>query len=277
VICNDEGAAADHSHKFSKKISCGKRLVFNASYSILSLSGQVSSLRLTFGKSNDEIEPVLRDLKKTRLNIGVPLLKRFETDNLNGDGGIWHRVFPELLTGISRPASKIDGTEASIDEKNIDYIDSIAASNIWALSMVETIDFKSGDVLIGLDTEWCPMDLERRARLLQIQVDKCNTAVFNLSKMGISDNKQAFPSRLKDFLQDYSVVACGVNIGVDCVKLEQFGVIIKKRIDIRHLALKHSIDHPSGLSLQALAKEYLALFVNKSLQCDGNKIPSQKT
>jgi len=268
-FCNDEGAAADHSHKFSKKVTCGKRLLFNASYSIMSLSGQVSSLRLTFGKSNDEIEPVLNDLKKARINVGVSLLKRFETDNLKGDGGLWNRIFPELKEGISTPPSSVDDRKASVSETSIDYIDSISAANTWALTWVDAEEFNQPkDIIIGLDTEWCPMDPDPHARLLQIQVEKFNTAVFNLSKMGVSEGKAQFPNRLRDFLQDPRIVVCGVNIGVDCAKLQRFEVMIKKRIDIRHLALKHSCDQPEGLSLQALAKKYLGLIVDKSLQCE---------
>ena len=63
-LCCDEGASADHSHKFSKKnFGMNGQPIFTASYTFLSLAGMISSLRLVFTKSNSEIEPVLEGLK----------------------------------------------------------------------------------------------------------------------------------------------------------------------------------------------------------------------
>jgi hypothetical protein len=272
--CSDEGASADHSHKFSKKLTCGKRGIFDATYSIMSLSGQVSSLRLTFGKSNDEIEPVLEDLKKTRLNVGVPLLKRFETDNVKGDGGLWCKVFPELKQGLSIVPKPSTFTEKKIliKDDSINYMDTLSAANTWARLIVGEMRTKE---FIGLDTEWSLADGSNApARILQIQLGEKSTAVFNLSVMGVSENKAEFPSELKKFLELPEIIAWGVNIGIDCSKLEKFGVIIKQRIDLRLLAKKQSLEQTEGTSLQALAKKYLGVVVDKSLQCeDWNQNP----
>ena len=57
--------------QFSKKLfsSRSKCKVFHASYTVSSLSGQINLLRLTFGKSNQELDTVIGDLKLVRQKL----------------------------------------------------------------------------------------------------------------------------------------------------------------------------------------------------------------
>ena len=52
--------AGDYAHKFSKKITCRNRSdkLITDLYTIVSMLGKVSSSRLTFAKSNDELDPI---------------------------------------------------------------------------------------------------------------------------------------------------------------------------------------------------------------------------
>jgi len=281
IFCNDEGVSTDHSHKFSRKIYSGKRQLFNASYNIMSLAGQVSSLRLTFGKSNDELEPVLSDLKTVRHSIGINSLERFETDNIKGDGGLWMKTFPELKAGVCEPDPQpfTDTNSFVLEEKQYQYIHDVVAANIWASTFEDELS-KGEKLCIGLDTEWNASDGgDAVCRILQLSLDNVNPCVFNLHLMGVSDNARPFPSNLKDLLQSPNIVACGVNIGIDCSKLEKyFGIKISNRIELSQLALKHSPNQEDGVSLKSLCKKYLNVDVDKSHRLENwceNPLPKE--
>lgn len=66
--CVDEAATADHSHKYSNKITVSGKggAVFTATYTTMSLGGLVSMSRLTYTKSNLELEPLVRETGKAK-------------------------------------------------------------------------------------------------------------------------------------------------------------------------------------------------------------------
>ena len=63
---HDSGYAGDHTHKFSKQIVCRNRAdkLFTASYAIVGRLGKVATSRLTFTKSNKELDPILVGISK---------------------------------------------------------------------------------------------------------------------------------------------------------------------------------------------------------------------
>ena len=62
--------------------------------------GKVASSRLTFTKSNEELNPILVGLTKLRSNMGLPEVKRYETDNAAGDRILWKKHFLELRKDV---------------------------------------------------------------------------------------------------------------------------------------------------------------------------------
>ena len=99
---HNKGASGNHTHKYAKLMNAHGRngKFFSATYTFLSQLGFVISCRPTYTKSNDEIRPILLGLKKNCENSGVGKLKRYETDNINGDGKLWKEIFPELNEGV---------------------------------------------------------------------------------------------------------------------------------------------------------------------------------
>ena len=95
---HDLGYAGDHTHKFSKRITCTNRpdKSFTALYTIISMLGKVASSRLTFTKSNAELDHILVRLRKLRSKIGLPEVKRYKMDNAAGDGNLQKKHFLEL-------------------------------------------------------------------------------------------------------------------------------------------------------------------------------------
>ena len=67
--------------------------LFTASYTIVGIIGKVLSSRLTFKRSNVELDPILVGLSKIRNNMGIPNLKRSETDNAADDGNLCKNKF----------------------------------------------------------------------------------------------------------------------------------------------------------------------------------------
>jgi hypothetical protein len=106
----DEGVTADHAHKSAKRTVLEKRTgnPFAASHATMSLAGKASTSRPTCGKSNSELEPLVRDFRKTRKRAGFEELKMF-----CGDGGqdrnVWKKAFPEPEAGIEPHAPTQDG------------------------------------------------------------------------------------------------------------------------------------------------------------------------
>ena len=55
--------------------------------------GKVVSSRLTYTKSNEELDPILVGLSNIRKNMGISEMKCYETDNAAGDGNLWKNIF----------------------------------------------------------------------------------------------------------------------------------------------------------------------------------------
>lgn len=102
----DEGNLADHTHKYSKVVQAPGRKgrVFAASYTIAALIGFINVSRLVFTKTMFELQKIMHGYKLARGNANAPCLGRFESDNLNGDGGLWIKHFEEgLMENVSPP------------------------------------------------------------------------------------------------------------------------------------------------------------------------------
>ena len=102
------------------------------------MTGHLLGSRLTFTKSNMEIEPVIQKLKEVQEKTGSGVLKRYETDCVNGDGRLWNQCFPELSDGVSHHVKrKLPG--ALICSKEYMYICCVSGLNNWALSVSNKI------------------------------------------------------------------------------------------------------------------------------------------
>ena len=79
----DDRGSADFTYKTAKKVVPPGRKgeLFKASYTKNSLQGKMELSRFTHMQGNDEIEPLIRDYRDSRINAGQPLLKRPEGDN----------------------------------------------------------------------------------------------------------------------------------------------------------------------------------------------------
>ena len=84
---HDNGASVDHTHKFSKLLKATNRNgnLFTASYTTLSFLGKIITSYLTFTKSNADIEPMIKNIKRIRIATKSGSLQRHETDNVNED------------------------------------------------------------------------------------------------------------------------------------------------------------------------------------------------
>ena len=168
---HDHGHAGDHTQKCSKQITSSNRpdKLHAASYTIVSMLGKVSSSRLTFTKSNDELSPMLHGLSSIRQNMGIPELKRYETDNAAGDGNLWKSHFPELEKDVIEPAfaDKSLGC-ASISDNDFIYMSILSALNNWCMSIITDIN-KDTVTCVGIDCEWNYKDsTDEITRLLQL-------------------------------------------------------------------------------------------------------------
>jgi len=77
--CCDNGAVADHTHKFSKRIHFNgrERNAFDVSYTAMALNGKANFSRMTSGKSNDEVQPLVEGYREVRKKAGFEFLKTF--------------------------------------------------------------------------------------------------------------------------------------------------------------------------------------------------------
>lgn len=273
---SDEGTSADHTFKYSSVISASGRhgKVFGASYTVASLLGNIVMSRLVFTKSSREINGLIGDYKKVRENSGAGALKIFHTDNVNGDGGVWMKHFPELQEGVTPLVRLIDPSLplASLPSDAYTFMTSCDAANTWAMAVTNslldtTMRQGSSSLLIGVDCEWNVGDDTATTRLLQVSLPGQPVGVFHLSAMGVSDESN-FPDMLKKLLQLPQLRACGVQIGGDLARLQKLGVSIEKRIELQQLALVHDPNQENGTSLEALCRRYLQKNVNKNGQCD---------
>ena len=69
----------DHTHKFSKRIHFDghEGNAFDASYTAMVLNGKANFNRMTSGKSNDEVEPLVEGYGEVRKKAGFEFLKTF--------------------------------------------------------------------------------------------------------------------------------------------------------------------------------------------------------
>ena len=260
---HDQGYAGDHTNKFSKQIASSNRedKIFTASYTIVSMLGQVVSSRLTFTKSNEELDPILHGLSSIRNEMGTSDLKRHETDNAAGDGNLWKKCFPELKKNIRPPLELANLGYATIKDDDFIYVTSNNAANTWALSVIATLD-SAHPICVGIDCEWNYRDgTADITRTLQLSFPAQKVAVMHLSKMSIF-TPENFPLSLKSLMQLDSLLFCGRNVGIDCSRMQNLGVVIKNRFELRHVALYNN-PGVEITSLENLASIYLGLNLNE--------------
>ena len=86
--------------------------------------------------------------------MGLPEVKRYESDNAAGDRNLWKKHFPELRKDVAEyilPNSNLGF--ACIDDKDYIYISSMNALNNWYMSVISSID-TSVTILVRIDYEW---------------------------------------------------------------------------------------------------------------------------
>ena len=145
---SDEGASADHTHKFSgviKQVAGRQGHVFGASYTIASLLGSVVCNIPTFTKSNTEINPIVQRYRWIRDQRGIGPLKVFTSDNLNGDGVVWRKHFDDQLQqGVVAPKSKDDPLLPFATQENVIKIKTKSAANTFARAAINLHFVNSG-------------------------------------------------------------------------------------------------------------------------------------
>ena len=124
-----------------------------ASYRNISILGKVVSSRLTFAKSNEELDPILVRLTKLRTNMRLPEVKRYQTNNATRDRNLWKKYIPELPKNILEyipPNSNLGFT--SINDKDCIFISWMNTLNNWSMSIISSID-TSVTILVEIDCE----------------------------------------------------------------------------------------------------------------------------
>ena len=103
------GASRDHAHKYSKLAKANNliRNVFIVSYATLSLLGKITKSHLTFTKSNAEIEPIIKNIKRIRSIAKSGDLQKHDTENMNGDALLWENYFLTLTQGTTTVFKKV--------------------------------------------------------------------------------------------------------------------------------------------------------------------------
>ena len=139
---SDHGCSVDHTHKWSKVIRASGRQgkIFTANYTVLGLKGKVCINCTTFTKSNFELEELLRLYTISRINAGAPVLKRFETNNIAGDGSLWDWNFPELNHGVTPyqpPHANLP--QARLNTDSYTYVTSKTQANGVLLAIISTL------------------------------------------------------------------------------------------------------------------------------------------
>jgi hypothetical protein len=242
----DEGNTADHTHKYAKVIKASGRKghVFSASYTVASLTWFINVSRLVFTKTMFELEKLMMGYKDARENVNAPPLRHFESDNLNGDGGLWMKHFKKDLMEIVTPplVCVMDGNlpYAKIADDSYAYITNSAQANISVRSAYQNVDSdennKDEPFYIGLDTENNyildgSVD-SSLTHVLQICLPNKKVAVLHLSSMRAICGK-LFPRRVREFLEHPNIVTCDIQIGGDLSRLKQLGVNTKRCIETR--------------------------------------------
>jgi hypothetical protein len=239
---------------------------------VKSLSGLITINRTCFTKYNAELKPIVQELKVVRQNLGVEKLKIFTTDNLNGDGGLWQKSFPELKEGVVPYAPPDNDGYActTIDECDYKYITNVDDTNNFALSLYNEGSLGGGTtdkVHYGLDAEWNAFDgTSHITRCIQIAIPGASTAVCHLHPAMNISNSSSFPADLKRLLEDKRIVPVGRGVGGDISRLRKLGVKIKQWQELPGLALAVN---PSihSTSLNSLSK----VFIGSALQKFGQR------
>lgn len=269
-LCSDESESSDHTFKFAKMISCfraGK--VFLASYDSISLAGLCTFNRLCHTKSNDEIRPLIQQLREVRLNAGVPLLKRVEGDG-GGDRSLWPAVFTELKEKVKpyQPPTQNGLPRAEVKEEHFSVYNSKEAVNNLALSLADAVAGLETETHFGLDTE-CNLD-ETRAftRVISICLPSSvhdQVIVMDLTSMGCY-SKDDFPSAMKALLENPKLIPVAVNISFDAPRLKDLGVSFVKRIELMELGKQLEPNHGRAYGMKAMVGRILGMYVDKSCQ-----------
>ena len=97
----------------------------------MALNGKANFSRMTYGKSNDKVEPLGEGYREVQKKAGFEFLKTF-----CGDGGpdreVWKKIFKKLTTGVN------PYIPTHLDE-DICYFRSKVKVRDWALSIAEKI------------------------------------------------------------------------------------------------------------------------------------------
>ena len=64
-----------------------------ASYTVVNILEKIVSRRLTFTKSNDELESILTGLYNISKSISIEKLKQYETENTSSNSNLWKKIF----------------------------------------------------------------------------------------------------------------------------------------------------------------------------------------
>ena len=233
----DEGAAGDDTHKYANKIfvnTAGKTRCqpFGASATVLNRNGKIAISRLKYTKSHQEMRPILESWADVRRNSGAQRLAKYSTDNVEGDQSLWSSIFPELLEGVVPYNPNPNLPCMTIDEDGYRFFTTAQAADNYLLSILDDIKALPDPCYVGLDVE-----NNRNSditSLLQLSFPGLPVIVLHLYKMG------DFPTQWKRLLQtETKLHACGRNIGYDLSRLEEIGITIQNRVELRQLALSH--------------------------------------
>ncbi|XP_062551887.1 exonuclease 3'-5' domain-containing protein 2-like [Armigeres subalbatus] len=129
------------------------------------------------------------------------------------------------------------------------------------VELIRTIrDHCTSAPFIGLDCEWVTIGGVRQSvALLQMA---SSSGMCLLIRMFLMD---AFPNELKDLLADPKILKVGVEVYFDGRKLqEDYGLVVKGTVDLRHLAKKLRV--PGSFGLGGLAQTVLGIQLDKNWQ-----------
>jgi hypothetical protein len=265
----DNGEVADHTHKFANSIVLPGRQgrVFEASYTINSMSGCNHASILTYGKGNDEIRPVIEAIRRVRLRHGLDKLERFE-----GDGGSdrleWCAIFKEIKEEI-RPYLRTELRGFPILEVKRAGILCLRMKdeiNNWARAMIEIVKDVKTKIYYGFDAEWNYLDgTQELTRTFQLAFPPRYATQILVIDLNYIEGYLAhnFPCQLAALLRLPFLIPVGLNVTGDVNRLVPLGVEVDERVDLGVLA--RSIQGTSTMySLQALSEIYLKGTVDKT-------------
>jgi hypothetical protein len=77
-----------HSHVYVGSKDKPKSQPFGATWTATNLNGKCALELFKFTKAKREMDTMMKEWRLARINAGVPLLKRYETDDIDGDRAI---------------------------------------------------------------------------------------------------------------------------------------------------------------------------------------------